>query len=45
MICDQCRDIEQIFNEKDARKQLKKYRKRRYYQTSGVWQVMVYTRA
>jgi magnesium-protoporphyrin O-methyltransferase len=28
MICDQCRDIEQIFNEKDARKQLKRYLKK-----------------
>lgn len=28
MICDQCRDIEQIFNERDARKQLKRYRKK-----------------
>ena len=28
MICDQCRDIEQIFNEKDARKQLRRYLKK-----------------
>jgi len=28
MICDQCMGIEQIFNERDARKQLKKYRKK-----------------
>jgi magnesium-protoporphyrin O-methyltransferase len=28
MVCDQCRDIEQIFNEKDARKQLRKYLKK-----------------
>jgi magnesium-protoporphyrin O-methyltransferase len=28
MICDQCQDIEQVFNEKDARKELKKYLKK-----------------